>query len=129
MIDVGDHEATCQGIQGLFLHHAAENIQDRIAAAVPRTQQKDARMTAGGKSADIGKIQVEREEEPAFRNRPLPNRGIVRSVEPFIRHTLGGIARSIQEVNMRLREVLIQLEQECTHRKGTNSSSLARTAA
>jgi hypothetical protein len=28
-----------------------------------------------------------------------------------------------------LREVLIQLQQEGTHRKGTNSSSPARTAA
>lgn len=129
MIDVGYYEATRQGIQGLLQHYAPEDFQDCIAAAVPRTQQKYARMTAGRESADISKVQIKREEQSAFCNRPLPDQGIVRPAETLIRHALGGVARCIQEVHVRLREVLIQLKQKRTHRKGTSSSSPTRTAA
>lgn len=128
-MNVGNNKATRQGVQWLFLYHAPEYFQDTVAAAIARTQKEDARMTAGRQTANISKIQVEREEHSAFRNRSLPDHRIIRSAETLFRHAIGGIARVIQEIHMRLREVLIQLEQECTHRKGPNSSSPARTAA
>jgi hypothetical protein len=95
VIDVRDHEATRQVVQRLFLEDAFEDFQDGIAATAPRTQEKYPRMTAGREMADIRKVQVESQEQPAFRNRPLPDHGIVCAAETFVRHALGGVAGPI----------------------------------
>jgi hypothetical protein len=102
-MEVCNDEATRQGIQGLLPDHALQDFQYRVPAAIPRTQEEDAGMTARREAADIGKVQVQRDEEPAFRNRPLPDHGIGCAAESLVSHTLGREAYRLQEGHMRLR--------------------------
>jgi hypothetical protein len=110
MVDVCDNKAPSQRVQGLFLDHALEDVQHGIAAATARPQQNYRGMTAGREAADIGEVQVERDKEPTFRNRAVPDRGVVCAAESFVRHALGGIAGPVQEVGMGLGQVLVQLD-------------------
>jgi hypothetical protein len=109
--------------------HPFQDCLNGITAAVPSTQEEKAWMAAGRKTAHIGEVEIEGDEETAFRNRSLPHHGILGAAQSLVGGAVRGVASRFQEIGVRPRQVLIQLHSEGRHRKGTSSSSLANTAA
>ena len=125
----GDRQASAEGIQRPFAKDAIQHIHDGIAAGSARTQKQDAGMGARWKTADIRKIEIERDEEPVFFAHTLPDLFIGGAGKPLVVYSIDVVSCVAQPFDVRAPQVFVHLDRKGAHRSGTISSSRASMAA
>lgn len=108
---------------------APEDFEDGRAAFGASPDEQDARVRAGLEPANVAEPEIQGDEEAALGYDPLPHHRVAFSGEPLVVGAIGNVAAVAEEAGMNPAEVLVQLDEELAHRRGTSSSSRARTAA
>lgn len=86
-------------------------------------------MTSRRVPANVREVQIERDEEAAFARHSLPDGRVGGAAQALVRDAVRRIARLSDQFSVSLAEVFVQLDQNGTHRSGTNSSSRTKVAA
>jgi hypothetical protein len=126
---IGDSQAALKAFERLLGKYAPEDAQDCGPAVVSRSHEQDSGMAAGSKTADIAEIQIQRDQESTFSDHLGPEVWILCTRDSLIVDSIDLITVLTEELSMALSQILIELDEDLAHLKGTNSSSRARIAA
>ena len=106
-----------------------KNLGHGDSALAARTDQKQARVSSWRELTHVRKVKIERDEESSLGHDALPDNRIKGTTQALLSDPIRRVAGLTQQLDMASAEVLIQLDQDGTHRSGTNSSSRANSAA